>query len=91
MVLLVNVENGELTRLMSDGLPETPPEKRRFTSVSPNQKVEQLFEIFLTHLKKYSFGYCYVVGFFNLQFHFHAYMILFCLYLKMLLRERSTT
>ncbi|XP_076454368.1 von Willebrand factor A domain-containing protein 8-like [Babylonia areolata] len=38
VVLVVNVENGEITRLLSEGMPETPPEKRRFTSVMPQVK-----------------------------------------------------
>ncbi|KAL8625507.1 hypothetical protein ACOMHN_014596 [Nucella lapillus] len=38
VVLTVNVENGEISRLLSDGLPETPPEKRRFTTVMPQVK-----------------------------------------------------
>jgi hypothetical protein len=39
VVLKINTENGEITRLCSDGLPETPPEKRRFTTVMPQVKV----------------------------------------------------
>ncbi|XP_067669611.1 von Willebrand factor A domain-containing protein 8-like [Haliotis asinina] len=35
VVLSVNIENGQVTRLMSDALPETPPEKRRFPTSSP--------------------------------------------------------
>lgn len=38
VVLVVNAENGEITRLLSDGMPETPPEKRRFTTVMPQVK-----------------------------------------------------
>ncbi|KAK7090090.1 von Willebrand factor A domain-containing protein 8-like [Littorina saxatilis] len=38
VVLMVNVESGEIRRLLSEGLPETPPEKRRFTTVMPQAK-----------------------------------------------------
>ncbi|KAK7499225.1 hypothetical protein BaRGS_00009485, partial [Batillaria attramentaria] len=43
VVLVVNAENGEITRLMSEGMPETPPEKRRFTTVMP--QVKNLFRM----------------------------------------------
>ena len=41
VVLMVNAENGEISRLLSKGLPETLPEKRRFTTVLPQVKVSR--------------------------------------------------
>ena len=41
VVLMVNAENGEISRLLSRGLPETLPEKRRFTTVLPQVKVSR--------------------------------------------------
>ena len=41
VVLMVNAENGEISRLLSKGLPETQPEKRRFTTVLPQVKVSR--------------------------------------------------
>ncbi|XP_025079335.1 von Willebrand factor A domain-containing protein 8-like isoform X2 [Pomacea canaliculata] len=38
VVLMVNMDSGDVTRLLSDSLPETPPEKRRFTTVMPQVK-----------------------------------------------------
>lgn len=35
------MDSGDVTRLLSDSLPETPPEKRRFTTVMPQVKVNE--------------------------------------------------